>query len=238
MGLPVIKIRAEDVIFESKLENLSGKGEPREIIFKGEKKILEMKADGSPVIVRQINGKPARMVRLDKSTGQVFGECSNMYMTEDGELAETSDVDCFYQAGEELIPAQHNVVTGELVITSFMPEGEYIDDYVIDKYYQVVPYNGKSKNNKTKEAVRDSNIASMKRLWDKLALEGVVGKGQVSLSSAGWLPSVAFIRAIRKEYWTLEIGIARQRKQFTWKEEHSFKLTAKERAGELQHEEL
>ena len=237
MGLPTIKIRANDVIIEAKLENLCGKAEPRAITYKGEPKALAMKPDGSPVIVRKDSkGNDVSFARLDKHTGKIVRECANVYIDSEGVVCE--EPEHFYETVDgECIPAVKNIASGELNITSFMPESDFINDYLIDKYYQVIPYQGKSKVDKVKEVARASNVTAMKRLWDYLASERVVGKGQLTLSSAGWLPSVAFIRAIKKEYWTLEIGIAKQKKQFTWTEEHDFKLSPKEQTM-LQHEEL
>jgi len=239
MGLGVLKIRCNDIVFESKLENLCGKADPREVMFEGEAKLLDMKDDGSPTIVRtDEDGEPLHFTRLDKDTGDIVRNCANVYMNKAGEIVE--DMSHYYLTVDgDLIPAIKNVISVDFTIGSFMHEEEYITDYLVDKYYQIMPYQGKSKNDINRKTTRSSNVVEMKKLWDLLIHTHTVGKGMVCLSSAGWLPNVGFIRAIRRgQCWTLELGIAKQKKQYTWVEEHDFKLSTEEQAPVIQHQEL
>ena len=59
----------------------------------------------------------------------------------------------------------------------------------------------------------------MKKLYDYMAKEQVVGRGVMNITSSGYLPTIAYIRPVDVDgngAWTLEVGVFKQQKRFTW----------------------
>lgn len=220
--MPNMKIVWEDNSFDAKLENLAGKAEPRRVRTKeGEVKEIEMKSDGSPKLVRQVNDKAVSFARRDEK-GQVLMSCSNVYVDEEGKAYDETETGVFFLATDgELIPARKNDKTDSFSLTSFEPLKNYADAYLMEKYYQVIPSQGSSKKDVARQVARNANTAGMKKLWDYLFREAVMGKGILNITSAGYLPSTAYIRAVVLDdsKWTLEIAVFKQKKQFLWVEE-------------------
>lgn len=226
-GMPNIKVVCKDITFDAKLENLAGKGEPRKIKnTKGEVKEIEMKPDGSPKLIRRTqDGKICEFARVNEE-GNIVGQVANAYCTEDKEIHQEAELNVFYLASDgEEIPATKNDKTDVFELTSFEPIQNYLDKYQMEKYYQIIPSSGSSKKDVAKKIAISANTSGMKKLWDYLMKKEVVGRGILNITSAGWLPNVAYIRPVLvdKNKWTLEIAIFKQPKKFTWIEETKFK---------------
>jgi len=85
-----------------KLENLSGKAEPRKVNGKE----IEMKADGSPKIVYK-NGQGDSLAFARKWQDKVIRECSNVYVDDKDRMHTTAELVPYYMALDgEQIPAQ------------------------------------------------------------------------------------------------------------------------------------
>lgn len=219
-----VKIVYQGGTFDIKLENLSGKAEPRKVNGKP----IEMKRDGTPKIVRRTpEGKTAEFAR-QAPDGTILTEVSNIYIDENKNPYEDAQLTKYYvtEDGEE-IEATKNEKTEVFEITKYEPLENYLDKYQMDSYHQVKPGVGESKKDYAKKVAIGANTVEMKKLWDKLNSENIVGRGTLNLTSNGWLPSVAYVRAVKVNgtKWTLEIAIFKQPKQFTWLEELDFKPT-------------
>jgi hypothetical protein len=216
-----LKIAWEDGTFDVKIENLSGKGNGRTVGGKP----IKMKRDGAPVIVRQANGKKVEFCRVDED-GNVHKKLSNAY-TDGTDVFTEAETEKFYETeDEQLIPAVKNEKTEVFEITKYEPVENYLDKYQMDSYHQVKPSPGSSKSKFAKTKAINANTLGMKKLWDKLNKEGVVGRAALNLTSNGYLPGVAYIRAVKVDggsKWTLEIAIFKQPKEFTWTEDAKWK---------------
>ena len=203
-----------------KLENLSGKAEPRKVNGKE----IEMKADGSPkMMYKNSHGEILTFAR--EWNGQVVQGTTNCYVNDKGVPHTAAETTPHYIALDgEHIPAQKFGKDDVFEIKNWCPESDYTDASVLDKFYQVSPSKGKSKTARTQTQELNANTASLKKLYDYMKQNGVIGKGKLNVSST-YLPTVAYIRAvdIGKSQWTVEIGLFKQKKQFTWLEEKEFK---------------
>ena len=220
-----LKIVCDICTFDSKTESLSGKAEPRKVNGKE----IEMKTDGSPVIHRK-NSKGNDLVFCKVKNGQPLLDASgkkeelgNGYMDSNNQLA--TDVVPYYKAlNGDTIPATKNEKTEVFEITKWEPSTNFTDKYIVDKYYQVKPAQGKSKKDFQRLACINANTREMKKVWDYMTKEEVVGRGILNISSAGYLPTIAYLRPVSLgSHWTIEIGIFKQQKRYTWLEEKDFK---------------
>lgn len=214
-----IKIVTKLGSFDVKLENLSGKAEPR--IVDG--KEIEMKPDGTPKIYyRDSKGNPLSFCRVLE--GKPIPSTSNGYVNEaTGEL--TQDKLPYYKTiDEEFIPAIKNQKTDVFEVTKWEDVSCYTNKYIIEKYYQVKPASGKSKQDYQRIACINANTQGMKQVYDYMMANSVVGKGILNITSSGFLPSIGYLRAIKINgtKWSMEIGVFKQQKSFTFVEEISF----------------
>jgi len=100
-------------------------------------------------------------------------------------------------------------------IEGFQPVSNYTDSYVISAYYELFPHNNDMKKDIDKERSIITNLAGMKKLWDYLDQNKVVARGEMIVSSKGFLSSDGYIRAIKfGNKWTLEVGIFKEEKVF------------------------
>lgn len=228
------KILWNDRIFEVKLENLSGKAEPRQVMVNGEPKDIVMKSDGSPKIIRRSpEGKDVEFARMAEG-GDIISEVSNVYIDEDKEPYTEGDLSHYYLTVEgNEIPATKNEKVDAFELTSFEPVQNYLDKYQMEKYYQVLPYQGTSKSTIQQRRTMTANTVGMKALWEYLHQNQLVGKGILNVTSAGWMPNIAYVRAvlIDENKWTLEVAMFKQRKQFTWIEEMNYEPTQQPEEG-------
>jgi len=226
--MPNLKIVWEDNSFDTQLVNLSGKGDARKVRTKdGAVKEIEMKNDGTPKLVRIAGDKVVEFARRVDDTGQIIvsGSVSNVYIDEDKSAHDESELSVFFLATDgELIPANKNSKTDNMVITAFEPIKNYADAYQMERYYQVLPSQGSSKKDMAKKVAITANTSGMKKLWDYLMENHCIARGILNITSAGYLPSTAYVRAvvIDDTKWTLEVAIFRQKKQFLWVEEQKY----------------
>ena len=215
-----VKISWQDGTFDVKLENLSGKAEPCKVNGKE----LEMKTDGSPVIVRKnTKGDELKFVRVKNGVPMVNanGESeplSNGYADSKGVLCQ--DIVPYYKTIDgDTIPAMKNEKTEVFEISKFEPLKNYTDKYIHDNFYQPKPAQGKSKSDAQRNMTIKANAGQMKKLYEYMKTEGVVGRGVLNPTSSGYLPTIAYIRAVdinTNGDWTLEVATFKQQKRFTW----------------------
>ena len=214
------------------IENLSGKAEPRKVNGKD----IEMKPDGSPkIIYRNVNGDLLSFCRV--LNGEPIKESlNNGYTNEQGELFTNSEALPYFVSidGEE-IEAPKNEAT-EVFEIKWNEKDNFTDKYLLDKFYQVKPSSGDTKKEAGKKISIIANTIGLKKIWDYMIENNVIGKGQMNITSAGYLPSYAFLRPVKLNgsKWTFEIAVFKQQKQFSWVEELSFKAIMPEMATKKQ----
>lgn len=219
-GEKTLKILSDIATADIKLSNLSGKTNR-----KVNGKEIEMKQDGSPqIVLKTAQGKECKFVRLSK--GAVVEEVTNGYQDEDGNTYNKADLVPHYVTVDgEHIPASVNEKTEVFEIKTWEPVQNYLDKYQMDTYYQVKPSQGKSKSDFTRKQTYQANTIALKKLWDHMVKNQVVGKSVLNITSSGYLPSVAYLRAVEIDgKWTFEIAIFKQPKVFEWVEEKNLKL--------------
>jgi hypothetical protein len=222
-----VKIVSSVGSFDAKIETLSGKAEPRKVNGKE----IVMKTDGSPKIInKNLKGEFLVFARYDKATNKPVVDANgqkldmgNCYVDPQGQIAQ--DIVPYYETIDgEFIPATKNDKTEVFEIVKWEPITNFTDKYIVDNYYQVKPSQGKSKKDFQRLACVNANTREMKKVWDYMAKNKVVGRGILNITSAGYLPTIAYLRPVSLDNnkWTLEIGMFKQSKVFTWVEELDF----------------
>lgn len=118
----------------------------------------------------------------------------------------------FYHKGEEV---RENIQTKVLNIDGYQPESAYTDQYIIANYYELYPSSDNMKNDSDKETARIFNLCGMKKLWEHLYNNKLVARGEMCISSRGFVASDGYLRAIQfGNHWGLELGIFRECKVF------------------------
>jgi hypothetical protein len=228
-----VKIVWKEGTFDVSYSNLNGKGEPRKV---NGKPIL-MKPDGGADVARQNSmGEPLAQFTLDKD-GNPVQSGGRAYCTYSEVLSGKKDVKVpkaiadtvneFYQTLDgELIPAKEYGKTSIYEIKAFEPLINYTDKYIVKGYYGIAPYQGESKKNETdhNRTLRKAknmalNTIGMKKLYDYLTANQVIGRAELNLTSGSTLSTLAYVRPITlddKGSWALEFGIFKQGKRFPW----------------------
>ena len=213
-----VKVVWKEGTCDVKLENLSGKGEPRKVNGKE----IVMKSDGSPKITyKNPSGDELAFCRVDQNGTVIAGSLSNGYANSKGELAQDK-VPYYETIDGEHIEAVKNEKSEVFEVSKFEPMKAYLDRYIIDKFYQVKPSQGKSKKDYQRNVTIRANTVALKKLYDHMVKNNVVGRGTLNITSSGFLPTIAYIRPVSapngsQDEWTLEIGVFKQQKRFTWK---------------------
>lgn len=206
--------------FQAKIENLSGKAEPRKV----NGKMLDMKSDGSPkIIYKNSKGDELKFCRVKdgKPLVNANGETealSNGYIDSNGNLF-TDKIPYYITIDGEQIQATKNEKSDVFEIVKFEPLKNFTDKYIIDAYYQIKPTQGKSKSDHQRALTIRANTSGMKKLYDYMATNDVVGRGVLNVTSSGYLPTIAYVRAVEIDSngsWTLEVGVFKQQKRYTW----------------------
>lgn len=193
-------------------------------------KQIEMKDDGSPKMTyKDPTGTDVVFYQeFDVATRLPIQGRNSMYVDQSGKAYNKAEVLPFYKVAEsdELIPATKNEKTEVFEVRTWDSLENYLNKYQMDKYYQVSPSSGVSKKDYAKELAIQSNTAELKKLWDYMHAKGVVGKGVLNITSAGFLPSVGYLRAIQLgDRWTFEMAIFKETKPFNWSEGMDWKPT-------------
>lgn len=207
-----LKIMWEDSSVDVKYERL--RGDNRKVNGKE----IQMDNYGSPKTIKKT---PAGIEVIGKMT-------KSKYDTDGNQLPDDIEVlEYFVTVDGEEIPTSNAFGRTEVLnIKKFEPLEYYTDRYIIDAYYQLMPSSGKSKKDYDKAMCKRANTLGLKKLWDKLYTEQVVGKAEFNMRDSK-LPNYAFVRAVKINgtKWTLEIGRYKQQKLYSWVEEDSFKTT-------------
>ena len=212
-----LKIASEFGNAEVKVDPIHG--EPRKVNGKA----IKVKSDGSPVLKYKDPTGTDELVyqEIDAATGQPIKGRTSVYVDPNGKEYAKDEVTAYYQTeDDELIPATKNVKTDVFEIKKWEPLENYLDKYQMESYYQVRPSAGDSTRDHTKRLNVELNTVELFKLWKHMTKEGVVGRGELNLSSSGYLKKYAYLRPIKvgTDGWSFEIAVFKENKPITWHE--------------------
>lgn len=169
------------------------------------------KAKRPPVIAKAPNGKVVK--ERSVVNGQVIqqGQMQRNWVDDDGKVYGKSEL-AFWYDDEQV---QENTQTKCLQIEGYQPLANYTDQYVIDKFYELYPDDNGMKKDLDREIARKSNLFQMRKLFDYLKANQVVGRGEFCTSSRGFVASDGYVRAVEfGNKWGIEIGVFKEEKIF------------------------
>ena len=217
-----MKVMCDVATFDVKVANLQGKGEPRKV----NGKVIKMKTDGSPELTRR-NSQGDALGFFNTWQGYAVQTNGRGYYTfdenPDGTKTPKAKADMevsFYETEDgEFIQGTKNHKTEVFEVVKWEPVKNFTDKYIIAGYYGLIPSQGKSKNDHQRGLNIKANERGMKNLCDYMLQHGVVGRGTLNITSAGFLPTIAYIRPVQIDdmgAWALEVGTFKQQKRFPW----------------------
>ena len=171
------------------------------------------KGNKPEVVAKNANGDVVK----ERSTyqGAILppGSTQRQWTDEQGNVYQKSDLKFFYQDQE----VQENSQTKVFTIEGYQPLRNYTDSYVLSKYYELYPSTNDMKKDFDRERARIVNLAGMKKLWDYLTSTQQVARGEMIVSSKGFVASDAYLRPVAfGNKWTLELGIFAEEKMFNY----------------------
>jgi len=205
-----LKIVAQDigVVCDAKIANLSGR-KPRTVNGIA----IDIKSDGSP----QMKYKDAQgneLIFTNTFEGQPVETNGRGYKDLSGNLQDPIPY-LVLEDGTEVVA--ESKPKSEVYEVQWHPAGTE-DNYLLEKTYQVKPSRGDSKKDVIRKQTENANTASLKKLYDYMIANDVVGKAVCNISSTGKLDYIGFLRPIKLgAEWTLEIVITKQEKLYDWK---------------------
>lgn len=147
--------------------------------------------------------------------GQVLGPGSTQrqWVDEDGNVYAKSEL-TFYFNGEEVQENQQTKVFG---IKDYEPLKKYTDDYVMAAYYELSPDDNGHKKDIDKQVAVQANTFQMRKLWEYLNDNDLVGRAEFCISSRGFIVSDGYVRAVHFNgtKWGIEVGVFKEEKIFT-----------------------
>ena len=169
------------------------------------------KAKRPPVIAKAPNGKIVREKSIVNGKVLQEGEMQRNWVDDDGKIYGKSELSFWY--GEDQV--QENSQTKSLQIEGYQPLANYTDQYVIATYYELYPDDNGMKKDIDREIARKSNLYQMRKLFDYLKENRVVGRGEFCTSSRGFVASDGYVRAVEfGNKWGIEIGVFKEEKVF------------------------
>lgn len=165
-------------------------------------------------------GKPVQRKQLDLSTGLPI-QYTFKYVDEEGNAWEKGEIT--WKLGEDIVSPIE--MTSVFEIKTYRPVDEYVNRFVVDKFYELYADDGASSKKKRSDADKDrtriSNLSGMRKLWDKLIAENMVAGGHFNPASGSFKPGMAFIRAVKVNgcKWGLELGVFKEEKIFSYLQE-------------------
>lgn len=177
--------------------------------------------DKPPIIAKSPEGKIVKEKTVYQGNILGPGDTNRMWCDDDGAFFDKKSLKffCVRKEGEQEISEVSQ--TKIFDITAYEPLVNYTDRYIIDKYYEVTPSNNDTGRDndrvkpEEKERTEKANLAQMKKLWDILMSANQVARGELNVSTRGFLASDGYLRAISIEgKWALEIGIFKHAKVF------------------------
>lgn len=146
--------------------------------------------------------------------GQVLlpGSTQKQWVDDQGNVFSKSEL-TFWFGDQQVNEIQQTKV---FEVAGFQPLLNYTDNYIIDKYYEIFPDDNGLKKDFDRERARQANLFQMRKFWEYLDKNQVVGRGEFCTSSKGFLASDGYLRAIKVNgsKWAIEVGLFKQEKIF------------------------
>ena len=145
--------------------------------------------------------------------GQVLTPGSTQRQWVDDQGGVYAKADLTFTCGDQVVSEVAQTKVFEIV--GYQPLINYTDNYIIDKYYEVFADDNGMKKDIDKQRAIASNLSQLRKLWEYLDKNQVVGRGEFCTASRGFLASDGYIRAIKiGPHWALEIGVFKETKEF------------------------
>ena len=168
------------------------------------------------VIARTPNGKVAKERTVFQGQILQAGSTQRKWTDDEGNIYEKSEL-CFYLDGEEI---EENSQTKVFDITQYENDDNYVNSYVVDKYYELFPSDNGMKKDFDRNKAKACNLHGMRKLWEHLFKNNLLARGEFCASSKGFVVSDAYIRAIQiGSAWGLELGVFKEKKNYQYLQE-------------------
>jgi hypothetical protein len=176
------------------------------------------------ILPYSIDGKPLQRKNVNPDTLEPV-TYTTKYLDDTGKAYEKSEVIWKDDQGEIGLTEATKVFE----IIAYRPLSDWLDKYLIDNYQEIYPANGsgeKKISDVQKNKIKLGNTLGMRKLWEKLHSEHVIGEAsEFNLTTGSTRGKTAFIRAVSKmvlennelkEKWGFEIGITGEEKEFKY----------------------
>lgn len=139
----------------------------------------------------------------------IQGKTKDLWVDDNGTTYDSSEVKYYYEYQlVEKIP-----MTKMTSVTGMESLDNYLNKYVIDKYYILRPSDNEMEKEENKKQAIDTNRVAMYKFWKFLKESNAVARITFNASSASFISSDAYIRAIENEQrWALEMGVFKEEK--------------------------
>jgi hypothetical protein len=158
------------------------------------------------------NGKTVSLKTVDAARQPI--QTFKAYLDEDLSEFAKAQLTAFDPAtGNDLCEFESTTVFD---IVKYEPEVNYTDRYIVEKYYELFASDDGKKKDVDREIARNVNRQSMKKIYDHLVANNVVGKAEFVASSGHYRAGAGYIRAITFDggKWSLELGAFKEEKVF------------------------
>ena len=163
------------------------------------------------IVATEPNGKVVKEMSTYQGQPLPAGSTQRQWVDEDGNVYAKAQLTFSYE-GE---PVQENSQTKVFHVEQFQPLANYLDKYIIDKFYEIYPSNNGMKKDFDRDIAEKTNLSQMYKLWEHLTANDVCARGEFCTSSRGFVASDGYIRPISIEgKWALEIGVFKEEKIF------------------------
>ena len=165
------------------------------------------KAKRPPVEAKNSNGDLVRETTVYQ--GQVLGPGATQRKWCDAQGNQYNKCDLtFWYEGEQV---EENSQTKVFQIDGYQPIKNYTDSYIIDKYYEIFPHDNDMKKDFDREKAVIVNLHGMRKLWEYLKENQLCARGEMIVSSKGFVSSDAYLKPIEfGNKWGLTLGIFKE----------------------------
>ena len=165
------------------------------------------------IVAKEPNGKPVKIKTVYQGNVLPTGSTQKKWM--DDQDQEYSKAELTFWMGDQEVSEIEQTKVFE--IEGYQPLGNYTDNYVIPVYYELYADDNGMKKDIDRQRAINANNSQMRKLWEYLDKNKLVGRGEFCPGSRGFIASDGYIRAIRVNgnKWGLEIGCFKEEKVFT-----------------------
>ena len=158
------------------------------------------------------NGDPASEHTVYGGKVLKKGDTQRQWVDEKGNIYAKQEL-TFWFEGDQVSEVQQTKV---FEIEGFQPISNYLDNYVMSKYYEIWPSNNGLKKPHDREIAEKANLFQMRKLWEHLEENKLVARGEFCPASRGFVASDGYLRPIKinGSKWGVEIGVFKEEKVF------------------------